>query len=188
MLGGMGTAGLDRYLLNSLVIWTKVWLCHCTVSSGYSGHHRDKDFVSVIERVHNSASYFLKWFIVAGTSPPVHNSGVSVVARCLQGDSWLYHCIRILESLITWTFVSWSSCTLLLIGWIIRSQRSLLPIMNWVFHKKKTRHCHSRSWTCTQSLWSICLIILWGSGCEETNNYKAHEMAWLHLHLTFLKE
>ena len=57
-----------------------------TVNSHDSGHHRDQDLVSVMEKVRNSGSSF-QYFFFAGTSASIPNNGVSVITRCPQGES-----------------------------------------------------------------------------------------------------
>ena len=59
-----------------------------TVNSRYSGHPRDRDLVSVIATVRNSGSLFQSNVCNFRRGlAAVHNSGVSVIARCPQGES-----------------------------------------------------------------------------------------------------
>ena len=61
-----------------------------TVNSLYSGHCRDLELVSSIARVRNSGSLYqsnaCNLFL-----PVLRIIGVSVIAGCPQGESWLYH-------------------------------------------------------------------------------------------------
>ena len=57
-----------------------------TVNSRCNGHHRDQDWVSVIEKSVIAGVVFSD-FLFLGTSAAVRNDGVSVTARRLQGES-----------------------------------------------------------------------------------------------------
>ena len=57
-----------------------------TINFLYSEHHRVQALVSVIEKIGNSGSYF-QLFVFPGISTPVRDNGVSVIARCPQGES-----------------------------------------------------------------------------------------------------
>ena len=56
------THPLIHWLINSLIRWFIDWFIHSfTVNSRHSGHHRDQDLVSVIEKVRNNGCNF--WVI-----------------------------------------------------------------------------------------------------------------------------
>jgi len=73
-----------------------------TVNSRYYGHHRVQHLMSVIERVRNSGSCFQQ-FLSFRTSALICNNGVSVIATCPQGGSWLRYAL-LKNAMVTFHF------------------------------------------------------------------------------------
>ena len=87
----------------------------CTVNFLYSGHCSDLEVVSSLARVRNSGSSFQSNvcnLLLPGLAA-VCIIGVSVIAGCPQGESWLYNFSSAFFDDFFWLFLFTCACSLL---------------------------------------------------------------------------
>ena len=131
-----------------------------TVNSRYYGHHRDQHLMSIIERVHNSGSCFQQ-FLSFGTSALICNNGVSVIASCPQGGSWLRYAL-LKNAMVTFHFCFGFNSTIFMhknylfrLKWMISTNSHPESMVPWSTKGHQARLCDNLK---------ICFFFL-KSGC-----------------------